>query len=247
MTSQDPEEAEDTNDGKLTPAQMKKGRIREDPMREEVLAKDEEFYQGLPRDEVPKLPANRLCNAQKFEENDDGEKIFVKYCDQWAGYGTDSSEGRCNQHGGKDYRIEQIDAEEDVVLTALEHKPDEYMDRASQEEEEFIRDLNATICDRVRKLKGEVDPLDRVLAKRIAIRLNIAAEASEYLQRKGLVQEIMTEGGKLDQNSALISELRKYDRSVMQDLKDLGVLNDPESKKADAMSEWRAFLDKGDR
>lgn len=105
-------------------------------------------------------------------------------------------------------------------------------------------DASATIEDRIRSIKGDVDYLDRILARRIAVRLHIVCQASDYTGNVvGLTQTVFTEDGTFDQKTPLVDEIRQYDKSIVQDLKSLGVLQDPESKKADALDSWRKFVE----
>lgn len=45
--------------------------------------------------------------------------------------------------------------------------------------------------------------------------------------------------------AVLLGEIRKQDRVIVETLRDLGVLNDPESKKAEYLEEWRSWVEEG--
>lgn len=54
-------------------------------------------FVGQPIGDVPKRQPDDECNARR---TDDGR--FVGYCNRTAGWGTNSSDGRCSTHGGSD-------------------------------------------------------------------------------------------------------------------------------------------------
>ena len=83
---------------------------------------------------------------------------------------------------------------------------------------------------------GNVDYLDRVIARRIAIELHIVSKASDYVENvSGLTENIFTEHGTHKKEAALLDEIRKRDNAICRMLKDIGVLDDAESQKADAL------------
>lgn len=119
---------------------------------------------------------------------------------------------------------------------ALTADPKKYHERQEPAEKDWIRDVSATIEDRIRRVRGDVDPLDRVLARRIAIKLHIAAKASEYVDETGIVQEVFVEDGGYTKEipNGIVSELRQYDREILNELRKLGLVDDPDSQQADA-------------
>ncbi|THE63925.1 hypothetical protein D8Y22_15515 [Salinadaptatus halalkaliphilus] len=73
---------------------------------------------------------------------------------------------------------------------------------------------------------------------RIAIELHIVSRASDYVMNvSGLVETITTEHGSHERKTALLGEIRKRDKAIIQMLKDVGVLNDPDSQKASALEQ----------
>ncbi|AGN02437.1 hypothetical protein L593_12490 [Salinarchaeum sp. Harcht-Bsk1] len=83
---------------------------------------------------------------------------------------------------------------------------------------------------------------------RIAIELHIVSKASDYVMNvSGLTQVTSGEEGSREYQAALLGEIRKRDRAIVQMLRDLGVLNDSESKKAEFLDEWRSWVEDGDR
>ena len=216
-------------------------------MTQDVLDQEEEFV-GTPLSYVPQAPVTETdCNGKRWEGKDEeNRKLFAGYCDLSPGFGTDhTGEGRCKFHGGSGGAPESNQNAQKHALTA---DPNHYHESLPDEEKEFVLDAAAAIEDRIRRNKGDVDYLDRILCRRIAIRLHIVAQASDYTGNVvGLTQTIFTEDGAFDQKTPLVDEIRQYDNSIMQDLKNLGVLNDPDSKKADALESWKEFVDQESR
>lgn len=64
---------------------------------------DVEGLIGRPMEVVPPVPPGWDCNARRWERNEEADdvRIFVGYCKNRAGKGTDHvGEGRCKFHGG---------------------------------------------------------------------------------------------------------------------------------------------------
>lgn len=211
---------------------------------------EEDEWIGYEEELVPKIPAGDKCNSKKSEtfKKEDGFKMtmFTGYCKNPAGKGTDHlGEGRCKFHGG--CSTGAPDHNQHGATTGLSADPHHYSQSLPDEEREFVDGSAAAIEDRLRALKGDVDFLDRILCQRIAIRLHMVAKASDYINNvSGLTQIVVHgEGASEEKKAALVEEVRRFDNSILRDLKTLGVLNDPESKKADALSDWRSFVDQG--
>lgn len=165
-------------------------------------------------------------------------------CGLPAGWGTDHpGEGACKLHGGNAGAPEGNNNAETHALNA---DPYNYYESLGPEQREFIHRTASTIEDRIRKNTGKVDLLDEKLAKRIAIEFHIVSKATDYLINvSGLTQVTSGEKGSREHKAALLGEIRKRDRAIVQMLRDLGVLNDPESKKAEYLDEWRSWVEEG--
>lgn len=112
----------------------------------------------------------------------------------------------------------------------LHADPHKYHERRDQEEKEWIFDVSAAIEDRIRERRGDVDKLDRVLARRCAIKLHIASRATEHVDKDGLMQviEVQDNGAEYEKEvpHALLSELRSYDRETFSELKKIAGFGD---------------------
>lgn len=213
---------------------------KHDPLRDEMLDQPVAYYEYKEISEVPKLPAGKLCNARRTR---DGE--FVGYCNKSSGWGTDDDGGRCKLHGGASPGAPE--GNQNATTHGLTADPTKYHESLPPEEREFVLDVAASIEDRIRDLKGDVDYVDRVLARRVAIKLHIVANATDYVRSNGLTETVFTEDGSFDKESPLLPVLRQYDREIWNELRDLGLLDDPESKKAGALSEWRSYISEAER
>jgi hypothetical protein len=68
---------------------------------------NEEELIGMPTSEVPRMSPGEDCNAKRWEKRGE-ETIFVGYCDNGAGKGTDHfGEGRCKHHAGSSLKGEE--------------------------------------------------------------------------------------------------------------------------------------------
>lgn len=117
---------------------------------------------------------------------------------------------------------------------------DAYYQRLDEDRKAWVYDLTHAILDRVRSTRGEVDLVDRELAKNVAIDLDKAATANEYISRQGLLQDIVVNGDdgpvvlEDAEEHTLLRELRLHNESIIKRLQRLGVLEDPLSQSADA-------------
>lgn len=212
---------------------------------------DEEELIGDESDQVPTVDPGEKCNGKTPKRTEDGSRIlseeghalFGGYCNQRAGHGTDHvGEGRCKYHGGNAGAPE---GNQNRTTHGLNADPFKYHQSLDRESKEFVADLSATIQDRVRERTGNVDHADRVLARRVAIKLHIVSKASEYVEENGLVQTVTTKNSSREKKAALLGEIRRYDDSIFADLKRLGVLDDPESQTANALGSWMGCVGDG--
>ena len=208
---------------------------------------DEEEFIGKEVADAPKIDAGHYCNSRTSERTDEGDTVFDGYCSLRAGWGTDHvGEGRCRLHGGAITGAGPPKGNQNRTTHALYADPHHYHESLDPEGKEFVRDLSAAIEDRIRARGGDVDPMDRVLARRIAIKLHIVSKATDYVENvSGLIQTIHTEFCTHEKKAPLLEEIRRYDKSIIHDLKKLGVLDDPESQKAEAVESWRGFIESG--
>lgn len=218
---------------------------------------DEEEFEGMEIHLVPEVPPGPnpntdydACNARKTERIKEGgsnRTLFRGWCQADAGSGTDhKGEGRCKWHGGASQNGGAPAHNQNAQKHALSVDPHHYAQNLDVADKGFLRDIENSIERRMLKQKGEVDFLDRVMARRVAIELHIVSKASAHVENEsGLIQIITGEHGSEEKKAALLDDIRKRDKDIIGMLKNLGVLEDPESKKADALDEWRQFVQGG--
>lgn len=165
-------------------------------------------------------------------------------CTRPAGWGTDHpGEGACKLHGGNAGAPE---GNQNRTTHGLNADPKKYFEGLPDDQQEYIRDVASAIEDRLRANQGSLDMLDRAIALRIAIEVHIVSKATDYVENSsGLTQTVTTEGGSHERKAALLSDIRKRDKAIFEMLTDIGVLDDPESQKADALESWRSFIEEG--
>lgn len=212
---------------------------------------DEESLVGEPASEVPLPEPDDHCNGRKLDKSVDvgnaDESAFRGYCDQPSGWGTDNPDGRCKLHAGGSTGPGNTDiTRSNGEKHGIDADPKRYAEDLPDTECDFVDSVAGNIIDRKQRMHGNIDYLDRVIARRIAIRMHIASKASEYVQDEGLIETIWTEDGQISMQNRLIDELRRYDKSIVEDLQSLGLLDDPESQKADAIDRWRDFIEGDD-
>ncbi|WP_336035160.1 hypothetical protein [Halobacterium yunchengense] len=205
----------------------------------------EDEYLGREIDAVPKVEPAEECNGRKTERPEDGDRVFAGYCSLPAGWGVveGGEDGRrCKLHGGVPGGGAPAN-NQNATKHGLDADPHHYYQSLPPKEQQFIEELARTIEDRVRENTGSVDHTDRILSRQVAIQVHISTKASKYVEGKsGLVQKMQ---GRREA-APLLEEVRKYDNSIFQSLKELGVLEDPESAKADSVDSWREFLEGGE-
>lgn len=231
--------------------------LPEPPEDPEPLAplEDEDKYMRMESHLVPKVPPGEhpergmeTCNGKKtesIEQEEDGYRtLFDGYCRNPTGLGTKTKSGRCKFHGGLGGAPKH---NQNGLKHGADVDPHHYAQSLGADEKEFLEDVEATICDRLRKVKGDIDFLDRVMARRVAVELHIVAKESDYVENvSGLTDVVQHEHGSHEKEAALLEDIRQRDKDVFNMLKKLGVMEDPESQKADALDSWRQFVSSQD-
>lgn len=110
--------------------------------------------------------------------------------------------------------------------------PHHYFQSLPDDEQEFIREVALSIEERLRA-QEELDHLDRVLARRVGVELHIVSRATDYIRSEDLIREV----GTVERDQALLDEVRRRDRSIVEMLKGLGVL------EIDDVDIWRELLE----
>jgi hypothetical protein len=219
---------------------------------------DESDLVGQPLEDVPKRDADEDCNARR---SDDGR--FVGYCNRTAGWGTDDSSGRCRTHGAEGGAPE--DNTNAVTHGAYADCNSYYQsvlnDRMRQFVDDVFEDYYTEYTERHGKpilgIEAELFRLSVTHAKDIGLD-KWADEKPEELEsghplvdketRKKSVGDDYGESTIIDEHryreSVVAQAQKRLSTDRRQWLKDLGLLEDPESQKTDALTDlkdaWKA-------
>jgi len=173
-----------------------------------------------------------------------------------CGYDLDTQDGFCEN-------LPNPDSENDLCAAHAEHMPEaskggapegnqratrhglyadreKYMQNFEGIDMEFIEAMQNDLAERYERIHGrEPDMFSREVLRNIAIDLEQIPAAYRYLKKETWVQrEERLEEGTLfvdDVPNILLESVRKQNESVIKRMKDLGMLQDPETKKADAL------------
>jgi len=206
---------------------------------------DEEQCLGEALGDVPEQPADYYCNARK---SDDG--AFAGYCGARAGKGTDHvGEGRCSNHGGN------AGAPEDntnAVTHALYVETNRfYQEVIGEELQKLCIEIFEDYLEQYQDIHG--DPPKGHEARLFDISVNhikIIYGDNWAVDRPDAVdsgnpivdrEEKQTKYGRriTYSESVVVSTQQKLRREDRAWLKDMGLLDDPESQKADAISDLK--------
>lgn len=199
---------------------------------------DEENPIGQPSEEVPRIEPDDKCRGKRSTRTDDGELIFQGYCRNPAGKGTDHfGEGRCKFHGGASTGAPK--GNQNPLKHALNADEQHYYRNLGPDGKRFVETTERTIVERIQRNTREVDSLDRILARRIAIEIHIVARATDHvINESGLVDQ----GRSSSQQAALLDEIRERDRDICTMLRGLGAF-DTEETQAIRRDRWRDWIE----
>lgn len=185
-------------------------------------------------------------DVEGMKGKEENRTYFAGYCQAEAGKGTDHfGEGQCQHHGGATVGSDKGAPahNQNGQTSAMSVDPHHYTENLPPEEEQWIERVTAELLDRVRRIHGrEPDFVDRTLSRLVTIELHIVFNATDYTKDQ-LVQVILHDNTSHEEPGALVEEVRRYSNSIFSNLKDLGVMEDPESKKADSLNQWRDFVE----
>ncbi|AXR78998.1 hypothetical protein [Natrarchaeobaculum sulfurireducens] len=224
---------------------------------------DEDELVGQPSDEVPTLePTDEHCRGKRTERRD-GETVFVAYCRSTPGRGTDHvGEGRCKHHGGNagsggaragagapagntngtthgGYTDEKS-FYADVLDESLQALADEiFEDYLEEYERRHGREPPKGLEMELERLS--ISHVKDVVLDQWANDKPESLESGNPLVDRETERDFNPEDGSVTvetyKESVVIQAQRKLSSDRRQWLKDLGLLDDPESQKADAMQD----------
>lgn len=199
---------------------------------------------GEPLDDVDKIDPGYHCNARKWEWEDDEERetqLFAGYCNNRAGYKTDHvGAGRCTFHGGS------AGAPEKNTNAAKHHlytQRSNYYLNLPEEEQAWIDELVRSMLE---DAPFGADNFQKFqMLREIAIDMHKKRQSNDYTAEEGLIDENVVrddEGNPVMRDGELVTETDenpinlaydRLDRTMTRKMKELGLLDDPESQKAE--------------
>lgn len=210
------------------------------------MTSNSEHLIGEPAGEVPKLDPDEKCNARRADP--DGK--FIGYCGNTAGLDTDhEGEGRCAEHGGSGGGVGptteagKLKASRNSATHNLTADPFKYHETVDDgEEADFVVNVSHAIENRIDENTGEVDFLDEVLARQMAIQFHVVAKASNHFAEEGLFERIMTPDGQIEVENRMLEHIRQYNKTLVSNLEKIGAVegSDPDF---DAVTVWRSQLE----
>jgi len=168
-------------------------------------------------------------------------------CQQVAGWGTDHvGEGRCKLHGGvTGDNHGPPEGTANAEKHGLRADPEKWFDRHRDDVEPFVRALVASYLDDAPFGWNDVAKVDQLVE--VAIDQARLRESNEYLDEFLTEQTVsVTENGqevtRLEENPAHMPRDR-IKRTNAKILKELGIMDDPDSAQAEATSTLADVID----
>lgn len=223
---------------------------------------NEENLIDEPLDEAPKQdPTDEDCMGRRSEKQDE-ERVFLGYCRAWPGKGTDHvGEGRCDRHGGAGGSGGERDGagppEENtnaVTHGAYADHNSYYQNVLNDAMRSFVDDVFADYLSEYRERHGE-PPLgieSELFRISVTHAKDIGLDAWADEKPDGLesghplvdeeteivpVGEGQTETQRRYRESVVLAAQKKLSNDRRMWLKDLGLLEDPDSQLANSQGE----------
>lgn len=160
----------------------------------------------------------------------------VGYCANVAGFRTDhKGEGRCYLHGGISTNHGTNYAEKHGLYSDRQN----YYNNRSEGEQAWIDSVVESLLDDAPF--GPDNFAKMQMVRNIAIDMHKLQRANDYIDDKGVVHKDKTVGYtddgrpiKQDEENVLNVAYDRLNRTMIRQLKELGVLDDPDSKQAEA-------------
>jgi len=208
---------------------------------------NEEELHGKEIEEIEEIKPDRYCNARKWkwEDKDEQEQqLFNGFCNNRAGFKTDHfGAGRCKYHGGCAGAPEKnTNAAKHHLYTERSHYYNTRSDKEKAWMDELVRSMLSDApftADNFQKFQ---------MLREIAIDMHKKRQSNEYTAEEGLVQENVVrddDGDPMMRDGEVVTETDenpgnlaydRLDRTMTRKMKELGLLDDPESQKAESGS-----------
>lgn len=179
------------------------------------------------------------CNAKIREHRVPDEwDQDVAYCANKAGFRTDHfGEGRCYLHGGGSKTANE--GNNYAEKHGLHADRQNYYKNRSTDEQQWIDAVVESLLDDAPF--GPDNFAKMTMLRNVAIDMHKLKNANDFVDQAGLVQTDQTVGYsndgkpiKEDKENPVNITYDRLNRTMTRQLKELGILDDPESQKADA-------------
>lgn len=185
-----------------------------------------------------KEPEDEKCGAKirdhRVPEEWDQD---IAYCANWAGFRTDHfGDGRCYLHGGV---VKEDDGRGRPIEHGLYAKRQSYYENLSDDEQRWVDAVVESLLDDAPF--GPESFAKMQMVRNVAIDMHKTKRANDYIDEVGVVHKDKTVGYsddgrplKQDEENPLNIAYDRLNRTLTRQLKELGILDDPDSQKADA-------------
>jgi len=206
---------------------------------------DHEELHGEPLDNVEQIEADYHCNARKWsweDEETQDQQLFDGFCNNRAGFKTDHvGAGRCTYHGGS------AGAPEKNTNAAKHHlytQRTNYYETRTAEEQLWIDELVRSMMEDAPFGADNFQKFQMI--REIAIDMHKKRQSNDYTAEEGLIKENVVrddDGDPMMQDGELVTDTDenpvnltydRLDRTMTRKMKELGLLDDPESQKAES-------------
>lgn len=195
-----------------------------------------------------KEPKDGKCGA-KVKNIPDDMDVDVAYCNNKAGFRTGNlGDGKCYLHGGAtpSQHAGNVHAEKHGLHTERQR----YYKKRSDAEQAWMDAVVESLLD---DMPGGEDPSFAKLqmVRNIAIDMHKLRNANDYIDEVGVVHKDKTVGYtddgqpiKEDQENAVNVAYDRLNRTMTRQLKELGILDDPDTQEAEAKQDIASELSK---
>lgn len=162
------------------------------------------------------------------------------YCANRAGFRTDHvGDGRCYLHGGLTENAGAPEGNTNAETHGLYTDRQSYYEDRTDDEKEWIDAITESLLLDAPFDKDNFAKYEMV--RNIAIDMHKLRRANDYIDHKGVVHRDKTVGYtddgkpiKMDEENVLNVAYDRLNRTLTRQLKELGILDDPDSKRAEA-------------
>ena len=187
------------------------------------------------------------CNARvrnypdDWPEDEDGEPQ-QGYCANISGFRTDhKGEGRCYLHGGA--TTTQMKGNNNAETHGIYSNRQPYYENRTADEKNWIDAVVESLLDDMPGGDANPSMAKLEMVRNIAIDMHKERRANDYIDEVGVIHRDKTVGYtddgrpiKEDQENPLNIAYDRLSRNITRNMEKLGILDDPESQKADAQN-----------